>query len=395
MAKKKDTGHAARAHALLSASSSERWMMCPASASLNERYPREDTAFTLEGTAAHEVAEVCARRLVLGEDISLEDITEADPEKFNDEMWRHGQAYAEYIAEHCTPDTTIMLEQRVDFSKWVPEGFGTADCILLTGDTMDVIDYKYGQGVEVSADNNSQMQLYGLGALCEYGFVYEVKNVRLHIFQPRKDNISMWETTAEHLELFGKWAKKCAEEALGDNPRMCAGMHHCKFCKHAGHCPELARTCFEVASQGDTLAPDPLSMTPEAMAYVLAADAMIKAWLKAVNAAALTDMQNGKEIPGFKVVEGKLGNRKWTDEQKVIDKLEKDTDLEEIDIYNLTLKSPADFDKLLGKKKAAELLGKFISRAPGAPTIVPETDKRPKLDRAAQAKDDFKEEANA
>lgn len=379
-------GHANRAHALLSASSAERWIHCPASAKLAEKYPKQDTPFTLEGTEAHELAEACVRRLVLNEPPVID--TECD--QYNEDMWRHGSAYAEYISGLCTADTTVMVEQRVDFSPWVPEGFGTADCILLTGDTMDVIDYKYGQGVAVSAVENPQMQLYGLGAMNEYGFVYEIEKVRLHIFQPRKDSISVYETTAAELQKFGEEIKKHAKNALGKNPRMKAG-EHCKFCPHAGHCPELAHTCLDRMTEDATLAPDPYELSPEALSYILNAEAMLSGWLKAVKTTALQDLMNGQEIPGYKVVEGKQGNRAWTDELAVAAALDAAGVARE-DYTTVQLLSPAAMDKALGKKRAAELLTDLITRSPGAPTVVPESDKRPKLDRVAQAKEDFKEE---
>ena len=377
--------HADREHALLSASSSDRWMQCAGSAKLAALYPRKDTKYTLEGTAAHEIAETCARRRVLGEAVIM-----PEGEQYDDEMEKHGAAYADYIAELCKPDTLVLLEKRVDFSPWVPAGFGTADGILLTDDVMDVVDYKYGSGVAVSAVGNPQMQLYGLGALNLYGFVYDVRKVRLHIYQPRKDNISVWELTADELLKFGEYAKQCANAALEELPELSAGKH-CKFCPHAGHCPELAFTCLKKATIGNTMAPPPDTLTPGATAYIMEIEGMISAWLKAVKTAALTDLLNGKNIPGYKVVEGKLGNRAWTDELKVAEALDA-AGIAREDYTTVTLLSPAAMDKALGKKKAAELLGALIERAPGSPTVVPTSDKRPKLDRLAQANDDFKEE---
>jgi len=375
--------HASREHAkYFSASSSERWMACPGSARLSAAYPRQDTPFTLEGTKAHEIAEACALNAVLGRKVEIEEGGDVTPE-----MIKHGQSYADYIAGLCGPDTTVMLEQRVDFSSWVPEGFGTADCILLSGDTMDVIDYKYGAGVAVSAVKNPQMQLYGLGAVSEYGFVYEVSKVRLHIFQPRKDNVSVYEMTVEELEAFGAKAAAAAEEAMADDPRLLAG-DHCKFCPHGGKCPELARHCINCASSSDTIAPDPKTINSDCIALILRAEPMISAWLKKIKETALAEMLNGESIPGYKVVEGKLGNRAWTDEIKVANTLAA-AGIPKEDYTTLQLLSPAAMDKALGKKRAAELLEGLITRAAGSPTIVPESDKRPKMDRVAQAAEDF------
>lgn len=379
-------GHAGRAHALLSASSSERWSKCPASARLASRYPREDTPYTLEGTAAHEVAELMASRIALGIDTP-----DLPGEQYTSEMYEHGKAYGEYIAELTQPGSSVLLEQRVSFAQYVPEGFGTADCIVIHPDkTMDVIDYKYGSGVAVSAVCNTQMQLYALGALYEYGFVYDVESVRLHIFQPRKDSISVWEISVPDLEKFGGWISGKAEAAMSDTAEVHAG-DHCRFCPHAGKCTGLALYCIAGTTDGAEPAemlPDPMSLSPRAVSYILGHEAMISSWLKKVKESALCDLLNGEEIPGYKVVEGKLGNRAWTDETAVAAALDAAGLAPEL--YTETvLKSPAAMDKALGKKRAAELLKDLISRSPGAPTVVPETDKRPKLDRAAQAKDDF------
>lgn len=222
--------HSSRAHAFLSASASDRWMHCPASARLASRYPAQDTPFTREGTLAHEIAEAVANGNFIYSD-------NYDKDGQMQEMVRHGIEYRDYIESLKTPGCTVMLEQRVDFSAWVPDGFGTADCIILhSSGLMDVVDYKYGQGVEVSAENNPQMQLYGLGAYSDYGFVYDISQVRLHIFQPRKSNISVFETDLDSLLRFGSQARIKAQEALDDRPGMAAG-GWCKFCPHAGKCP--------------------------------------------------------------------------------------------------------------------------------------------------------------
>lgn len=372
--------HASRAHALLSASSAERWIACPASAKLAAKYPRVDTPYTQEGTLAHEVAEAMASGKQYGVLVSPEfDVP--------DEMIRHAEAYRDYIQGLTKEGTTMLLEQRVDFSPWVPDGFGTADCILLTGDAMDVIDYKYGQGVEVSAVRNPQMMLYGLGALNEYGFVYEVEHIRLHIFQPRKDNISVYELTRSELLAFGEEVKEAAARALSEHPSQSPGKH-CKFCPHAGRCMNLAMDSLAAISDESSLPADETTLTPEQVGQILKLEPQISAWLKALKAAALTDLLNGQEIPGFKVVEGKLGNREWTDELAVAAALDAAGVARE-DYTTVQLLSPAAMDKALGKKRAAELLGELINRAPGAPTIVPSSDKRPKLDRLSQANEDF------
>ena len=337
--------HGARAHALLSASSSARWLACPPSAVIAARYPNVSTPFTREGTVAHEVAEVIAS----GGKVAVDgEITE--------EMVHCAEEYRDYIQGLCKPDTVMLLEQRLDMTPWVPGGFGTGDCILLTGDVMDVVDYKYGQGVPVSAEANSQLMLYGLGAMNEYGFVYEAKTVRLHIFQPRISNVSVYELPASDLLNCGEGVKVIAADAAEGGGVLSAG-EHCRFCPHAGRCPELA---YKV----------------------------IYSWLKKLKERALADMLDGQEIPGFKVVEGKQGNRKWKDEFAVAAALEA-AGYSKDEYTTVSLLSPAAMDKALGKKCAADLLAGMVDRSPGAPTVVPSSDKRAPYVRVSDS--DFEE----
>lgn len=370
----KEIDHSQRTHALLSASSAHRWLACPPSAVAAEAYPNEGTEYTREGTLAHEVAEWVAR--------NYPETPGKWPEGATDEMIGHAQDYRDYIAELKTSDDAIvLLESRVDFSPWVPHGFGTADCIIIQGSTMDVIDYKYGVGVAVSAVDNPQEMLYGLGALNDYGFAYDIETVRLHIFQPRIDNTSVHELTAEELLAWGEKVKPIAakaEKGKGDyNPGT-----HCRFCPHAGRCRALTKVCSEYVHTHGLKVRVPV-LAPHEVAEVLEMEPLISLWLKRVKDQALTSMLNGEQIPGYKVVEGKLGNRKWTDELQALATLEAAGYLKE-EITETKLLSPAGMDKALGKKKAAELLGSLIDRAPGAPTIAKENDKRPAYDQRAE-----------
>lgn len=355
--------HAVRAHALLSASSSARWLACTPSAMLAARYPNTATSYTREGTVAHEVAEVIASGglVTVGDGIT-------------EEMIRCAENYRDYIQGLCRPETVMLLEQRLDMTPWVPEGFGTGDCILLTGDTMDVIDYKYGQGVPVSAEKNSQLMLYGLGAMHEFGFVYEVATVRLHIFQPRISNVSVYEISADDLLTWGGHAKVRAELAYTGEGRQQSG-EHCRFCPHAGRCPALLYAVVHTCRDGKTVCPEPDTLPDEAMSRALKLEPIVAIWMKKVKERALADMLDGQEIPGFKVVEGKLGNRKWTDELAVAAALDA-AGISREDYTTLQLLSPAAMDKSLGKKRVSELLSSLIDRAPGAPTVVPSSDKR-------------------
>ena len=379
----KEINHSERDHALLSASSAHRWLSCPPSAVAAEAYPDQDTEFTREGTLAHEVAEKVARRYVKGE---------AAPEQYADdvttEMLACAIEYAEYILEQLkSPDAVVLLEQRVDFSPWVPEGFGTCDCIIIQDDTLTIIDYKYGQGVAVSAVDNPQMKLYALGALNDYGFACDVTKVEMHIFQPRLDSISDDSLAVEELL---KWAdltvKPTAVKAFKGKGNYNAG-EHCRFCQHAGRCRKLKTVCTEYVETHDLRVGIPVLADFE-IAEALKMAPLITLWLRKVQEQAYNQLMNGGTVPGYKLVEGKLGNRKWSDEMQVVNALKAaGYSLEEI--TETKLFSPSGMDKAIGKKKVAELLEDYITRAPGQPTVVPETDKRPAYDRLAEAKNDF------
>ena len=339
-----------------------------------EAYPNQDTEFTREGTLAHEVAELVAG---LPEDKAV-----ARPEGATNEMVECAYAYRDYIAEQKkNPDAVVLLETRVDFSPWVPDGFGTCDCIIIQDDTLTIIDYKYGVGVPVDAKGNPQLKLYALGALNDYGFVYGVKRVEMHIFQPRIDNISRDEiTVAELLGWADKTVKPTAEKAAKGKGTHAPG-EHCRFCPHAGRCRSLTKVCTEYVETHSLRVAVPV-LAPHEVAEVIRMEPLISLWLKRVRDQALTTMLDGGEIPGFKVVEGKQGNRKWTNDLDVNAVLMKNG--YSIEEYTKTeLLTVAQMEKALGKAKVEGLLGELITREQGKPTIAPDTDKRPVFDRTA------------
>lgn len=381
----KTIDHSQRAHALLSASSAARWLACPPSAVAAEAYPNQDTAFTREGTLAHEVAEILARGCCATEEEAhfLE-----EKEDVTTEMIGYGLTYRDYIQEHVqNEDAIILLEQRVDFSPWVPDGFGTCDCIIIQGETLTVIDYKYGKGVAVDAKRNPQMMLYALGALNDYGFAYSIATVEMHIYQPRIDNISTFSMSADELmEWAEKTVKPTATQAADGKGKFAPGSH-CRFCPHAGRCKELTKVCTMYVNTHGLKKKLPV-LAPHEVAEALQMEPLVSLWLKRIKDQALTDMLNGKEIPGYKVVEGKQGNRKWTDELQVAGAL-KAAGFSREEVTETKLLSPANMDKAIGKAKVAELLTHLIDRAPGAPTIAPESDKRPVYDQTAETLKDL------
>jgi hypothetical protein len=373
--------HKERAHALLSASSSSRWLACPPSAVAASLYPNTDTDYTREGTLAHEVAEAVARRNIDGSDFP----EVLDRPEVTSEMVSCAIDYADYIQERITsPDAVVLLEQRLDFSPWVPDGFGTGDCLIIQGTHLDVIDYKYGQGVEVSAIGNSQMRLYGLGAINVFGDIYEIETVSLHIFQPRKDNISVEHLAVDLLLEWGEGVKPTAALAADGKGEHTPG-GHCRFCPHAGLCPALAESCFAIYKEFSLYGV--AALTPDQVASVLAQESMFTSWLKAVKERALADLLDGDTIPGYKVVAGRA-TRQWSDDLEVSGLLEAAGYTRE-KFTKTEVLSPAQMEKALGKKKVAELLSGQILSLPGSPTVAPASDKRPVYDRLAEAKNDF------
>ena len=377
----KAINHADREHALLSASSAHRWLACPPSAVAAELYPDNDTEYTREGTLAHEVAEAVASK----NSRALKELG-ANPD-VTAEMFDYAADYAAYIDELKTSETTqILLEKRVNFAAWVPDGFGTCDCILLDDDKLTVIDYKYGAGVPVSAVDNAQMKLYALGAWYDYGFAYDIKKVEMHIYQPRINNISAYEIT---LGALTKWAedtvKPIANRAAEGKGKYCAGSH-CKFCPHAGKCRALAKLCTEYVQVRDAKV-GVQTLAAHEVADILSMEPTINMWLKRVHEQAMTTLLDGGEIPGYKLVEGRAA-REWSSTDDVVRTLSA-SGYGLAEVTKTEVLSPAAMEKAIGKKKVAELVERYINRKAGAPTIAPESDKRPAYSRLAEAQQDF------
>ena len=367
-------------HALLSPSSSERWINCPPSAKENVGGDT-GSSYAQQGTDAHALCEYKVKK-ALG--YSVRDPTE-DLTYFDEEMSECTDAYCEYVMEQvqaakaCCPDPLVRVEQRLDFTRWVAESFGTADCIVVADGVMTVIDFKYGLGVLVEAEGNSQMRMYALGALNLFESLYDINTVRMIIFQPRRDNVSTAEVTTEELL---RWADDvlipaAALAATGDGDYK-AGKH-CQFCKIKATCRKRAEYNLQLAQYDfavpDTLADDEISMILDR------ADTFI-GWVNDVKEYALEQAISGKCYPGFKVVEGR-SNRRYTNTDAVAAVV---TDAG-YDPYEKKLMGVTAMTKLLGTKKFNTLLGSLIEKPKGKPTLVPESDKRP-----AWTIDDFKEE---
>lgn len=382
----KTIDHKSRSHALLSASGAELWLNCPASAVANEQYPDEGSEYAQEGTIAHEVAQVfaeaCRDRSGYADlAAQLDELRAKWGDAITGEMIECAEGYASYVVEHVSRTAVILLEQRLDFSQWVPEGFGTGDCVIIDNGVLTIIDYKYGQGVAVEAEGNPQMMLYALGAINDYGCVYEFDTVRMSIYQPRINNISEASMSVDDLM---DWAETVvqprAKEAFSGQARYCAGPHCRKFCKHAGRCQALTEYCSDfVETHGLRVAVPHL--TDDQYLEIVQMEPLIKMWLDRTFRAATDQILGGEKIPGLKVVEGR-SLRKWGDEDKVVEALDPYYDSSDI-MEQPTLKSVAAMEKAIGKKKVAELVGDLIVKAPGKPTLTTASDKRPDYDPSA------------
>lgn len=370
-------------HAVLSASSANRWLHCPPSVRLSEGYMDKASVFAMEGTSAHELCEYKLRSA-----LGME--AENPPENldfYNTEMEECAEGYATYIlelvekAKETCSDPVVMVEQRVDFSRYVPEGFGTADCIIIADETLNIVDYKHGKGVEVSAEDNPQMKLYALGALELFDCLYDISKVQMTIFQPRLSNVSVFVMNkADLLNWANDELTAKAELAFEGKGELCCG-EWCKFCKAKSNCKERARVNMEMAQyefRKSSL------LTDEEVVKILSRIDELTSWASDVKNFALEQAVRGKQWPGWKVVEGR-SNRKYTDEGAVAQVVKNAG----YNPYDEKIMGITNMTKMLGKEKFNELLGDFVERPQGKPTLVPEDDNRPRMNTA---KEDFKEE---
>ena len=370
-------------HAVLSASSSERWLNCPPSARLCENYEDKGSDYAAEGTDAHTL---CEFRLKQALGIPVDDPIE-NLSWYNEEMEECAQGYAAYVVElletakQTCSDPVVMIEQRVNFSRWVKEGFGTADCIVIADGVMNICDYKHGKGVEVSAVGNPQMRLYALGALEIFDDIYDIEEIRMTIYQPRKSNISVDSMAKADLL---RWAdtelyEKAEMAYTGQGDFHCG--EWCRFCKAKAECRERAEANLALA-QYDFEAPALLEDSE--IADILGkVDALI-VWASDVKEYALQQAISGKEWIGWKLVEGR-SNRKYTSEAAVAAAVEGAG----YDPYERKVMGVTAMQKMLGKSRFEELLAPYIEKPQGKPTLVPESDKRPAMNTA---KNDFMEE---
>lgn len=370
------------AHAKLSASSSHRWALCPGSVKAEEGIPDRPSEAADEGTAAHELAWLVLTRGGACHDWIGKPLIESNTYTVDQEMADYVQQYVDYVKSHSGRHE---YEQQVDFSDWVPGGFGTADALVLDGNTLRVIDLKYGKGVQVDAFENTQGILYALGAMSDYECIAdEIEKVVICIVQPRKDSISEWEIDRAELMKWGEWLSERANEVLSGSPRRVPGDKQCKFCKAMPTCPALMNLAHKViATDFDNMdaADNPDTLSDERLAEALSAKKLVLSWFDAVEQHVFEKLERGEAFPGFKLVEGR-SLRQWIDEAVAEQAL---VELLGDDAYERKLLSVAKAEKALGKKRSGDIAD-LVTKPMGKPVVVPESDKRPAIGASA---DDF------
>lgn len=390
-------GHAERKHALLSASSAHRWLICTPSARLEEQFPDTTSDAAKEGTLAHELAEIKVRNHFYPQDISKRKLNSAikkmkTEELWDDEMLAHTDAYIDYIRDvsiKLPAQPYVAVEKRVDFSVYVPGGFGTADCIMLQGDTLHVIDFKYGKGVPVSAEKNPQMMLYALGVYEAYRMLYQIKRIHLAIVQPRlSDGASEWTCPLGELLEFGEYAKERASLAIEGQGNFCPGEKQCRFCRAKAQC--RARSDYNVKQAFAIGELPPLISNEEVGERLEALEDVVK-YQKDLQDYALKECLAGNEISGWKAVEGR-GSRDWADMDQAFEKLTKSGVIEEAMLWERKPLTLAQVEKEVGKKDFADAVGEFVVKNPGKPALVKESDKREAITNKVTAAEAFKEE---
>ena len=382
--------HSERAHASLGASKAKQWLACTPSIRLGEQYEEETSVYAREGTFMHELSELHLSYF-------LKQMTKAQLNKrlkqmkqnefYNTEIEQAVQTYVDTAIEKMNEakarnkDPLILIEERLNFSPWVPEGFGTGDVVIISDGVLEVVDLKGGKGVKVSAENNPQMRLYALGAIHGFGMLYDIQTVLMTIVQPRLDNITTDEMQVEELL---EWAenevKPKAELAFKGEGDFVPG-EHCRFCKVKANCRARAEENLKLAYMDFQKPP---LLTDDEVVEVLTSIDQLMSWAKDVQEFALAKAMNeNKQWPGMKLVEGR-GSRKYSDENDVVEALTSagyDGDV----IYKKSLNTITTLEKELGKKTFQELLGSFITKAPGKVKLVSEEDKRQEIKASPEA----------
>lgn len=396
-------GHKERKHSLLSPSNAHQWMACTPSALLGRQFPDKAGTSAAEGTLAHELAELKVRNYFYSVDFGKRKLTAAikklrEDENWNEEMMGYTDEYLDYVKSvgmKFRSSPTVKLESYLSLDAYIPhlsdedEAGGTADCILIGEGVLHVIDFKYGKSPDgrVKAEWNPQMLLYALGAYEMYRILYAFKTVRLSIVQPRlPDGISEWECTLDEMLQFGEYVKERAALAIKGGGEFAPAPKTCRYCRARGRCKARAEKNVELAFLVGT---DPKLLTNEELGRYLLKGGDVAKWLSDAQDVALADCLAGKEVPGWKAVEGR-GSRDWTDMDKAFSTLTSNGISDTI-LWERKPLSPAQVEKVVGKKDFQELVGGLVVKSPGKPALVEETDKRPAITNIISAAEAFGE----
>ena len=371
-------------HSLLSASASHRWLNCPPSARLCEKYEYKPSEYAQEGTDCHEL---CAYKVEKALGHRVRNPTETLT-YYNSEMEDCAEGYCSFVMEQVAEakkscaDPLVLVEQRLDYSRYVGiEGsFGTGDCVIVSDGLLHIIDYKHGLGVLVSAEKNSQLSCYALGALDLFDGIYDITEVSLTIYQPRRENISTYTMSKDELLTWADTVLSPTAKLAYDGKGDFKAGDHCQFCKAKANCRKRAEYNLELARYDFEM---PASLEDDEVASILTKVDELVSWASDLKEYALQKALSGTKFTGFKVVEGR-SNRKYTDEDAVARTVE----TAGFDPYEKKRLGITAMSQALGKKKFEELLGGLVYKPPGKPALVPESDKRPAMNTAIE---DFKE----
>lgn len=383
-----------RDHALLAASSAKKWLNCPPSARLEDLFPDKSSEAAAEGTLAHAMGELKLRKLFI--EVAMTDRTyksrlnklKKDP-LYQEEMDRFTDQYVEYVSKiaYSYPSTPyIAIEKKIDYSSIAPEGFGTADCVILSSNECHVIDLKYGKGVPVHAEDNPQLSLYAIGVITAYQMFYPIEKVTLHIVQPRLDNFSSWETTAAYLKSWAeeivKPAALLAFEGRGEFKQgdWCDGC----FCRAAATCKHRAEANLQLKEYEGK---EPPLLSNEDVGFILEKAQFLAKWVKKLESYALDQLVKGDEIPGWKIVEGR-SNRAFSDVDKALKALQT-AGYDRALLYESKPLPLTEVEKTIGKEDFKNILSPYIIKPKGAPTLALQGDKRPEMILNTTATEDF------
>ena len=379
-------------HAKLSSSASKRWLGCPGSVKLSEHYPNGSSIYADEGTIAHGVAEG-----MISKDDKLVQKYEVEADKFYGEhpelngtfleMKMILQPYVDYVFEeyaeqvHEDEAAQLMTEERVDLTEYIPGGFGTSDVVILRQGRLHIIDLKYGKGVSVSAEDNPQLKLYALGTLARFDMLYDIEDVVMTIYQPRLDNVSTDTIKAKDLYAWGEEViKPGAQLALSEDAPVHAG-DWCQFCPARYDCKERARDAMELQKYLGQMV-----LSPEEISEILGKIDRLTKFAEDIKDSALTKALDGEEIPGWKVVEGRSIRKYVGSEEEIVRQCE-GAGYDPALLYERKLLTITNMEKLMGKKQFAEVLGAYVEKPEGKPTLAPESDKRPAITNNSAAED--------